>query len=295
MMISRRSVCAGIASVSVGGGRVLSQGVIPNPPSPDALEPGDFLWSKPMCSYVPLYKTDGMANTKPEEAWEQEKKEFLDRVAKSGSSSKYPEIHNIERMTFEDFVLKFQGPEALQNLQTQSENARVAGNVSALGIANFFNLYCGHAAIVGKPDEGGVPQVIEAEYKFKVVKITYKQFLKNHDDSDVFHGRLKNYSKDLRAIVADKADKYIETPYDFWNFNLRDKSGVYCSKLPWLCVYDAFTTALDHKALDGWRPFWFTPKMMTESPDIEMLEHRTLVEFTKPGPACTSGGGGIRE
>ena len=58
-------------------------------------------------------------------------------------------------------------------------------------------------------------------------------------------------------------------PYDFWNFDLTDSSGFYCSKLVWYAVQKATGTRLDEGLT---RPLpWYSPKQMHSSRYIELV------------------------
>jgi uncharacterized protein YycO len=296
MLISRRSICAGLGTILLTGGGAVAQGVIPSPPAADKLEPGDFLWSKPYCSFVPVYKT-GLVRMDPKDTWDYLKNDFLNRRTPKTSSMGEKQIDILNGMSFDNFIDQFHGTEtqqAVQKFVEQSKDAKIMKEITAYEIAKFFHLYCGHAAIVGKPDSGGAPQVIEAEYNKTVVTIPYSDFCKNHDDGPIWHGRLKERTKEERVKVVEAAHDYTDhkTPYEFYNFNLRDERNVYCSKLPWLCVYKAFGIALDDKPLDGVRWFWFTPKMMLASQYIALVPGSlTQQQFAVPGPKCNSLGG----
>lgn len=121
-----------------------------------------------------------------------------------------------------------------------------------------------------------------------MVKISYREFLDRHPEDGIWHGRLKDYTKEDRARVGAYAEIYARDnkPYQFFNLNLADESGFYCSKLPWLCVYKVLNISLDDKSTDGFRLFWFTPKMMLASKAITVLEPPTAPQFTVPGNWC---------
>jgi uncharacterized protein YycO len=91
----------------------------------------------------------------------------------------------------------------------------------------------------------------------------------------VWLGRVKKISSSYRAKIAIEAKKYIGRPYDFWNFDLNDERGFYCSKLAWMCMFRALGLVIDGNP-DPKRFFWFSPK--------QLLYVNRVARLFDPGP-----------
>jgi uncharacterized protein YycO len=78
----------------------------------------------------------------------------------------------------------------------------------------------------------------------------------------------------MRKKIADEALKHLGKPYQFFNFNLNDDGGFYCSKLAWMSTWRSANIALDDdpNPQRGTRfPPWYSPRQLTQAKEIEML------------------------
>jgi Permuted papain-like amidase enzyme, YaeF/YiiX, C92 family len=269
MLTSRRSVCAGMAALLVGNNGVYAENEPLQPPKPEELQTGDFLWSKPPCSFVPFkVELDDGTTVSASQAWEHEKRAFIKRAKKNGTTLTSKQLSDIESLSFSDFLHQFHDispEESLAGVDFHPYSA--PGSLDAYKIAAFFKVYCGHAAIVGPLNKDKQPTVIEAQWQKTVVWTSYNDFLSEHSKDKIWYGRLNSFPDYKRASVAAEAMKYQGIPYDFFNFDLADSSSFYCSKLPWFCVFKALGISLD-KDLESKRGFWFTPKQMMLHPEV---------------------------
>ena len=97
-----------------------------------------------------------------------------------------------------------------------------------------------------------------------------RRWLANRPNEVIWLGRVKGRSNDERASIVEEAKKYINRPYDFWNFDLNDDHGFYCSKLVWLSVFRSLSFAIDGNS-NPERAFWFSPKQLLYLPAIDRI------------------------
>jgi uncharacterized protein YycO len=64
----------------------------------------------------------------------------------------------------------------------------------------------------------------------------------------------------------------VGAPYRFFNFDLGDTSGFYCSKLAWYCIKSATGTAPDDNA-NPRRILWYSPKRLMKSHHVTLLRN----------------------
>jgi uncharacterized protein YycO len=143
-------------------------------------------------------------------------------------------------------------------------------------------LYVGHVAIVRM--DGGRPLIVEA-VEPSVRHLAYDAWIADRGQDDIWHGRIRDRSGPERARMADEAVKYVGVRYRFFNFNLNDASGTYCSKLAWLATFRSLSLALD----DNPNPFrfpWYSPKRLMRSPHICLLFDPG--GYTDNVPTCSS-------
>jgi uncharacterized protein YycO len=128
--------------------------------------------------------------------------------------------------------------------------------------------YVGHVAIVeaGRQE----PHVIEAVMGKGVQRITYAAWRKGRKGELVWHGRLKDIAGDALAKIPQIAQTQVGKPYDFWNFDLSNDQGFYCSKLVWYSVWKATSEALDDNK-NPRRRLWYSPKQMLKSKRLCLL------------------------
>ena len=142
-------------------------------------------------------------------------------------------------------------------------------------------IYVGHVALI-EVDRSGIPYVVEATphradgSRGGVLRTTYADWLKHFTDVQVWHGRFRDLDTPATQRIADVALSQLGKPYDFFNFNLIDDRGFYCSKLIWFSVWRAARIAADDNP-DPNRgnrfPPWFSPKALIGASRITMLHN----------------------
>ncbi len=190
---------------------------------------------------------------KDEAEWNAAKQKFLTTVKEKFPYFSDQDIDTIRRLSFAEFYAAYVGaviPDEPQVLQS--------------GIS----LYVGHVGII-EVDQEHKRWVIEALADKGIIKQRYEDWLIGRPGEWVWLGRLKTSKP--RELISQEAAKYIGSGYDFWNFDLDDDKGFYCSKLAWMAIY----RSLDHLAVDGnnnpKRRFWFSPKQLLYASSIERI------------------------
>ena len=251
---SRLGLFAGGAATGV-----LLAGCVTNParlgaPPPETLQAGDLIWPKPANAVVPYLVQLHEGSTGNPTQWQTEKDRYLASLAARPTLSPLErERYNaLQRMTYSDFARQYFAP-----LPNQDSNLR--------GVQIFF---VGHVGII--QIENGVPFVIEAMIGFGVQKVPYKTWIGSRPRQLFWVSRLNQTTAARRAAVAAVAEHYLGKPYDFWNFNLRDDSRFYCSKLAWLAIDKATGIPPDDNP-SGNRVLWYSPKQLLGSPHLESI------------------------
>jgi hypothetical protein len=263
-MTTRRQILQGVALASVGSLYAIrsigaSGGVYPRP-DPTLFQSGDLVWPKKPGAYVPYNSGNDRSVASDQMVWEREKNEYIQTLkAKPNLDSIETEsIRLLSTMTFRDFLAIYEG----------NQTPGIPGAYSGSGF------YVGHVAIV-EIDSNNTPWVIEAVLPQGVRRMTYADWLASRPDQMIWLGRLRDISSGDRAGIPEEAKKYLSKPYKFWNFNLNDDGGFYCSKLVWLSIFRAL-----HFAVDGnnnpKRFIWFSPK--------QLLYCATIDRIHDPGP-----------
>jgi hypothetical protein len=228
-------------------------------PDPKTLQSGDFIWPKTKGAIVPRTGQP----SQDQRAFEAARERLLQgNGSTSGLSAE--DINKLKSMNYEEFeTLYFSGP---------------AGRSFSIGGQTFS---VGHVGII-EIDAHGVPYVIEAipsvALKGNVIKTPYSDWLKGQSGAQVWHGRVRDLGPKLRKRIAVEAAKQLGKPYDFFNFDLNDDSGFYCSKLAWMSVWRATRRSSARPiAVDDdphpRRPFlaWFSPKQLVNAKRIVLL------------------------
>lgn len=260
MNIHRRGLFALFAAASLSPPNASASVAAPERPDPKTFEPGDMIWPKVPGAIVPYAAPNGPQPMPPQEEegiysrerWEREKKDFLREEGARGGLS-LDQIEATRRLSFEEFV------------------SRYYGNVAPDTIMSGAIVYVGHVGILDVDDRGNI-EVVEAvmEPGKKVRVYPYDQWLADRPHDDVWHGRLKDHSANDRRQVVGEARKYLGRPYEFFNFNLNDDSGFYCSKLVWLAVNRSLHFPVDDNP-NSRRHSWFSPKQLLNTPHVEKL------------------------
>ena len=129
-------------------------------------------------------------------------------------------------------------------------------------------LSVGHVAIVRMI--GGKATIVEAMWGIGVREIAYEDWGAEREGQWFWHGRLKAVDPSKRTEVAERAAEQVGKPYRFWNFNLQDDSGFYCSKLAWFATREATGVVIDDDP-EPKRQLWLSPKQLLKSPHLQIL------------------------
>lgn len=221
-------------------------------PEATALQRGDFLWPKQPGVFIPY--SGGNGPDADQVAWESEKRQVIERLEKDLNVNTIPIVSQLSNLTYAEFRQRyFNGLEVGQYVQY------AAGGVAAVG----------HIGVVdtGPDDE---LRVVDANPGPGVASTPYDKWIAERPDHVFWHGRLRNRTVGERAAVSEAARAQVGQPYDFWNFQLSDTAGFYCSKLIWLAAFKALGVALDGN-VDPNRSFWLSPKQLLGSADVEIL------------------------
>ncbi|MGR4928240.1 YiiX/YebB-like N1pC/P60 family cysteine hydrolase [Bradyrhizobium sp. CAR08] len=227
-------------------------------PDPMQFQSGDFLWPKKPGVFVPYDAGPPRPVDADKAKWIEERDRFIADVASKAPYFTPAQTERMRKLTYEDFHEKYTG-------------TRKSGNAtySAGG-----PIYVGHVAIIDI-DQAGAPWIIEALWGKGVIRRPYSDWTTERAGEVVWLGRLAKLSSADRARIPDEARKYIGKPYDFWNFNLNDDTGFYCSKLAWLAAFRSLKIAVDDD-LNPKRAFWFSPK--------QFLYVTRMTRLINPGP-----------
>jgi len=225
-------------------------------PDPATFETGDVLWPRQPWMFIPFNSqpTGGFDPDKAE--WEREKQEFLKRVKQDPQASENDRAAAIELqgLTYEEFRARF-----LSGIDEDE--------VTAAGWAPWI----GHVAVIYV--EAGKPFVIEST--FGGTRMTeYQEWLKERGKALIWHGRVRGMDAAARTRLGEEALKQLKKPYEFFNFDLSDDHGFYCSKFAWFLIRRATGIAADDNP-EPRRKFWFSPKQLIKSPHIRLLTNPT--------------------
>jgi cell wall-associated NlpC family hydrolase len=221
-------------------------------PDPATFETGDIIWPRQPWIFIP-YNSQPTGHFDPDKAgWEHEKQEFLERVKQNPRASEYDRAMavELEAMTFEAFRARF-----LSGIEEDE--------VTAAG----WLPWIGHVALIDIRE--GRPWVVESTFG-GVRAVPYEEWLKERGKSLIWHGRVRGMDAAARARLSDEARKQIKKPYQFFNFDLLDDQGFYCSKFAWYLIRRSMGMAVDDNP-EPRRKFWFSPKQLIRSPHIRLL------------------------
>jgi len=256
--------------LSSAAARVPSPRTVPDFPNAGSFQSGDFLWPKKKGAFVPRTRSAGPPSQE-RRTWEAERERALADPAATGVS---PEVaEKLKAMRFEDFErVYYTGP-----AQPQGEGPVPGQSTRGLGPLGD-TVSVGHVGII-EVAEHGIPYVIEATPSGPggaggVIRTRYADWLENYSNIQVWHGRTRDLPEAMRRRVLDVALSQVGKPYDFFNFNLNDDRGFYCSKLVWMSLWRAASIAADDTP-DPRRgatfPPWFSPKQLISAKRIDVL------------------------
>ena len=230
-------------------------------PDPRQFQSGDFLWPKKPGVFVPYDAGPARAQDVDEAKWNEERDRFVANVATKAPYFTPAQTEKMRRLKYSDFYAAYTG----------------AGKARSTAYSSGGPIYVGHVGIV-EIDEVGVPWVIEALWGRGVIRHTYAEWVTERAGEVVWLGRLTNLSASQRTKIPLEARKQVGKPYDFWNFDLNDESGFYCSKLAWMAAFRSLNLAVDGNR-NPRRFFWFSPKQFLYVPRMARL--------IDPGPYAT--------
>jgi cell wall-associated NlpC family hydrolase len=237
---------------------------IPDFPDSQKFQSGDLLWPKKKGAFVPRTRSLAAPVSEERKTWEAERQRALADPAHSGVS---PEVaEKLKTMRFEDF-------ERIYHTGTRAPPPGAATR-GMLGDT----VSVGHVGII-EVGANGIAYVIEATPQGPggsagVIRTRYADWLNAYANIQVWHGRLRNLDPRVRAGVVTAALAQLGKPYDFFNFDLNDDHGFYCSKLVWQCVWRTAHVAADDNPdpqRGKWFPPWFSPKALIGAKRIEVL------------------------
>lgn len=255
MIASRRAVLFGVLAAGApplpGSMSAFAQAGVPNAAS---FQSGDLLWPKKPGAFVPYdYQPDSTVE-RDRERWTQEKNTFVERARTSGNPELMRTANEVAPLSYNEFRAIYL-------------DGQTPGQMTTYGLDSTVSV--GHIAIV-ELDTTGRPWVIEALWNPGVVRTPYDTWLKNRPGEIVWHGRLKGFTPDKCAMISFAAKQYLGARYDFWNFNLADTKGFYCSKLSWLSIMRALQFAIDDNPQPS-RTIWLSPKQILNSKNVVRL------------------------
>lgn len=197
---------------------------------PLILEPGDLIWPKKPGVWVPY---------EVEAEWTRERDAYLRSHEGAADPETAMRLRLLAKMEYGDV-------------------ARADGSfrVGHVGIIDF--------------DGHGDAWIIEAVGKEGVRRIPFVEWMKLREGELLWLGRLRNHNRRVRARLAFAAREQVGKPYDFWNFDLNDDSGFYCSKLVWCAVYRGMGIAVDGEPRSN-RMLWFSPKQLLQLSAIDRI------------------------
>ncbi len=234
-------------------------------PNAATFRTGDLLWPKRRGAIVPRTRSLAATPNLEQREWEAARQQLLANPDASGLSSEVAE--RLKAMSYEDFERVYFSAQTPAASGTRSLNA--AGHIISVG----------HVGLI-EVDGSGIPYVVEATphspdgSRGGVLRVRYADWLKPFTDVQVWHGRFRDLDAAATQRIADVARSQLGKPYDFFNFNLIDDRGFYCSKLVWFSVWRAARIAADDNP-DPNRgnrfPPWFSPKALIGASRITML------------------------
>lgn len=256
-MISRRMFSLGLtaSATSMAVTPTFAQSG-PQFPDPSTFQAGDLVWPKSPGAYIPYNYDLELSPAKEMRLWEQEKEQFLGQLGGQTDPTAIALRHRLQSMTFQEFRDEY--------LRGVSRGSIVLYETTSI-------VATGHVGII-ELDEGNAPFVIEAIMSDakSVVRTPYDSWKRKRRGEIVWHGRLRGFDKSQRASIAKAASAYIGKPYQFFNFDLANEEGFYCSKLVWLSTMKALNTAIDGNT-NPKRFIWLSPKQILYSPLVQRL------------------------
>jgi uncharacterized protein YycO len=225
-------------------------------PDPSTFQTGDIIWPRQPWIFIPYNSAPTGSYESDKAGWEREKQDFVTRVTQDANASEYDRgvAAELRSMTFEEFRARF-----LRG--TEEDEVTASGWLP----------WIGHVAMIYVKD--GAPWIVESTFG-GVRMVPYEDWIKERGKSLIWHGRVKGMDAVARARLAEEAAKQLKKPYEFFNFNLLDDNGFYCSKFAWYLIRKSMGVAVDDNP-DPRRKFWFSPKQLIHSPHVQLLTNPT--------------------
>src|SRR5258705_13572343 len=97
----RRDVIKGLSAASFAAlsTRFASAAPVPPHPDPTTFQSGDFLWPALPGAFIPRYSVRGLAKNEETEAWEEEKRKFIENARASGDADQQAAADQLDRLT----------------------------------------------------------------------------------------------------------------------------------------------------------------------------------------------------
>ena len=233
------------------------------PPAATLLEAGDLIWPKKPGVIVPYVSTPGEAGKSDAMRWAEEKEDYLNQIRRNPNPSPQEKERYaaLQHMTYEEFVdyylvTAFQG-----RLLTSAWGSSTSATLVLLRLST------GNRSLWRRC---GV--LVFSAY---LMQIGCRSALVNSfgwDASKTFH--LKSELR-WRRWAAEQIGK----PYNFWDFDLEDASGFYCSKLAWLSILQGAGFPPDDNP-NPHRALWYSPKQLIKSKHVELIVKSWSLPFT---------------
>jgi cell wall-associated NlpC family hydrolase len=242
-------------------------------PNPTNFRSGDLLWPKRKGAIVPRTRSLRAAPDQEGRAWEAARLQLLANPAASGLS---PEVvERLRTMSYAEFARVYFSATA----EEAPRSAPPPRSRSLGGIAQPISV--GHVGLIEVAADGA-PYVIEATPTHPdggaagVIRTAYGDWLRRYTNIQVWHGRLSNVAAGASPRIVEVALSQLGKPYDFFNFDLSDDRGFYCSKLVWFSAWRGAKIAADDNP-DPYRgnrfPPWFAPKTLLNSRRVQLLHN----------------------
>ena len=230
---------------------------------------GDLLWPKRKRSLVmPQARSAEPKQDDNRPEWEAARAQLLANPQAAGLS---PEVaERLKTMSYAEFEREYFSLSArdLPPSAAPAPRGVLPGPISV-----------GHVGLIQVEPNGGA-FIVEAIPSWRgsphkgVVRLPYAEWLGGYANIQVWHGRLRGVDAGGGRRLLEVALGQVGKPYDFFNFNLNDDSGFYCSKLVWMSAWRGLKLAIDDDPNPnrGVRfPPWFSPKALIGVPHVEML------------------------
>lgn len=223
-------------------------------PDPSLFQSGDLVWPKKPDAYVPYHAGSRNSLEEDRQQWMRERDAYVEAAsARKLEGVERERVQLLKEMDYREFLAVYEG----------DQKPGVPGAYSGGSV------YVGHVGIIDV-DGQGVPHVVEAMLHRGVMRSTYADWLAERKGNLVWLGRVHGLTAEDRAKIVAEAKKHLGTRYDFWNFDLNDSSGFYCSKLVWLSMYRALGFPIDGRA-NPRRALWLSPKQVLYTEKVDRL------------------------